>query len=173
MSSKFNQLKLLLQGKVDILDLTESKLDSTFPTNQLLIKDYSEPFRFYRNRNGGGILLYIREDIPCKELKLLRYPHNIEWIFVEVNLRKTKWLLFATYHPSSEVDEYYFGKTEKGLDKYSQIYRKVLMAGDFNAKESEPGLAQFLHDYNAVKIIHENTCFKSMNYPSYIDSCCY
>ena len=82
-------------------------------------------------------------------------------------------MLFATYHPSSEVDEYYFGKIEKGLDKYSQIHRKVLMAGDFNAKESEPGLAQFLHDYNAVKIIHENTCFKSMNYPSYIDSCCY
>ena len=37
-SNKFNQLKLLVRGKVDILVITETKLDSTFPTSQFLIK---------------------------------------------------------------------------------------------------------------------------------------
>ena len=31
-SNKFDQLKLFVQGKVDILIVTETKLDSTFPT---------------------------------------------------------------------------------------------------------------------------------------------
>ena len=57
MSFKFDQLKFLHQGKVDILVLTESILDSSFPTNQFIIEDYSKPFRFDRNRNGGSILL--------------------------------------------------------------------------------------------------------------------
>ena len=69
LSSKFNQLTCLLRGKVDNLALTKSKLDSSFPTNQFLIEGYSKPFRFGRNRNGGGILFYIKKDISCKELK--------------------------------------------------------------------------------------------------------
>ena len=44
-----------------------------------------------------------------------------------------------------------------------------MLIGDFDAEGSELVLAQFLHDYNAVNIIHENTCYKSMNKPSCID----
>ena len=90
-------MKLLLQGNVDILQIQIS-------SNQFVMEGYSKPFRFDRNRNGGGVLLYIREDIPCKELKFHSLPENIEGIFVEINLRKTKWLLFATYHPPSQCD---------------------------------------------------------------------
>ena len=36
-SNKFDQLKLFVQGKVDILIVTETKLDSTFPTSQFKI----------------------------------------------------------------------------------------------------------------------------------------
>ena len=63
-SNKFDQLKLFVQGKVDILIFTEKKLDSTFPTSQFMIDGYTEPYRFHRNRNGGEVLIYIREEIP-------------------------------------------------------------------------------------------------------------
>ena len=43
-----------------------------------------------------------------------------------------------------------------------RVYSKFLLIRDFNAKEFEPVLVQFLHDYNAVNIIHENTCYKNM-----------
>ena len=59
-SNKFDQLKLFIQGKVNTLVVTETKLGSTFPTSQFIIDGYSEPYRFYRNRNGGGVLIYIR-----------------------------------------------------------------------------------------------------------------
>ena len=166
-SSKFYQLKCLLQEKVDILVLTESKLDSSLSTNQFLDEGYSNLIEtgLERNRNGGGIFLCIREDIPCKELKLHGHPHDIEEIFVEVNLRKTKWLLSATYHPLSQVAEDFFSEVDKGLEKYSQIFSKFLLIGDFNSDESEPVLAQFLQHYNAVNIIRENTYYKSNNNP--------
>ena len=69
-SNKFKQLKLKVQvrGKADILIITETKLDSTFHTSEFLIKEYSEPYRFDRNRNGCGVLIYVRENISNKPL---------------------------------------------------------------------------------------------------------
>ena len=152
-SNKFDQLKLLARGKVDILVITETKLDSTFSTFQFLIEGYSEPYRFDRNRNGGDILIYVREDIPSKPLMDHKLPHDIEGIFVELNLRKNKWLLFGSYYPSSQSDEYFFHHVKNGLDIYSKFYDKYMLVGDFNAEESEPCLSQFLFEMNAKNIV--------------------
>ena len=62
-----------------------------------MIDSYSESYRFDRNRNGGRVLPYIREDIPSKLLADHKLPHDIEGIFVELNLKKKKWLLLG--HP--------------------------------------------------------------------------
>ena len=55
---------LFIIYNTDILMISETKLDPCFPNGQLHIHSFSEPYRFDRNSNGGGILLYIREDIP-------------------------------------------------------------------------------------------------------------
>ena len=54
MSNKFDQLRLLVEGKVDILITPEIKLGTTFPSSQFMINGYSGSYRFDRNRNGGG-----------------------------------------------------------------------------------------------------------------------
>ena len=51
------------------------------------VHGFSESDRFDRNGNGGGILLYIHEDIPSK---LILTKMTIEVLFVEINLRKKK-----------------------------------------------------------------------------------
>ena len=107
-SSKFDQMKVLLQGNIDILVLTETKLESSFSSNQFILEGYSKPFRLDRNRNGGGLLVYLREDIPCKEPKLHSFNEDIECIFIEINLTKCKWLLFTTYHPPSQCEKLLF-----------------------------------------------------------------
>ena len=61
-SNKFDNLKLIIQGKIDILVITETKTDSTFPLNQFAIQGYSKPYRFDRNRNGDGVF-YMHEKI--------------------------------------------------------------------------------------------------------------
>ena len=66
--NKFEDLKI---REVDIIVITESKLDHTFPDLSFRISGYNKPFRKDRNRNGGGILVFIRDDIPCKELQII------------------------------------------------------------------------------------------------------
>ena len=79
------------------------------------------------------------------EQKLHTHTYDIEGIFVEVDLRRTKWPVFPTYQPPSQIDEYFLGEVRKSLHKYSQTYSKFVLIGDFNAEESEPVLAQLLH----------------------------
>ena len=38
---------------IDILVISETKLDSSFPTGEFLINGYSEPFKIDRNSQGG------------------------------------------------------------------------------------------------------------------------
>ena len=92
---KLDHLKVLLVNNIDILVLTETKIDSSFPNAQFRIDGFSAPFRLDRNRFGGRVLFSVREDIPCKQLTKHILPDNIEGIFVEINFRKTKWLLLA------------------------------------------------------------------------------
>ena len=54
-------------------------------------------FRFDRNRFGERGLIYVREGISCKELIQHKLPENIEGLFIEINLRKQKFLLFGGY----------------------------------------------------------------------------
>ena len=58
-SNKFDNLILITQGKIDILVITQTKTDSTFPLNQFSIQGYLKPYRFDRNRNGGSVFLYV------------------------------------------------------------------------------------------------------------------
>ena len=58
-------LEELIKDKIDIFLISETKLDSSFPSGQFVIQSYSTPFRLDRNQNEGGLLLYVREDIPC------------------------------------------------------------------------------------------------------------
>ena len=60
-----------------------------------MVYGYSEPYRFDKNRNGGGVVIYIRENIPNKPPAHHKLPHDNEGIFVELNLRKKKWLLLG------------------------------------------------------------------------------
>ena len=168
-SNKIDQLKVVVQGNLDILVVTETKIDESFPSEQLSINGFSKPYRLDRNRNGGGILIYVWEDIPSKELKLHKMPSDIESLFVELNLFKTKWLVCGCYHPPSQPDQYFFDNIGNALDKYSQYYEKFLLAGDFNAEDSETCLSQFLYEYHAHNIVKDKTCFKSTSNPSCID----
>ena len=74
---------------MDIIILIESKLDSTFPSSQFMIDGYTAPYRLDRDRYGGGILVYVREDIPSKRLKEHMLPDDIEALPIEISLRKT------------------------------------------------------------------------------------
>ena len=55
--NKFDYLIKQITGNIGILMISETKLDSSFPTGQFLINGYSEPFRIDRKSQGGVIML--------------------------------------------------------------------------------------------------------------------
>ena len=59
----FDSLVRMLHNNLDILFISETKIDSSFPTAQFQRGGYTT-YSLDRNANGGGISLYIREDIP-------------------------------------------------------------------------------------------------------------
>ena len=96
--NKFESLINIINNNIDILMISETKLDPSFPTGQFHIHGFSEPYRFDRNGNSGGILLYIREDIPSKPILT---KITIEGFFVEINLRKKSGFFAAHVTPKN------------------------------------------------------------------------
>ena len=110
----------------------------------------------------------MRSDITSKLLTKHSFPNDIEGLFVEINFRKNKWLLFGTYHPPSQNNQYYFDCLDKAQDVYSS-YEKVILTGDFNAQESECLFDLFLYQHDLTNLIKEGTCYKNPRNPSCID----
>ena len=103
-NNKFEQLKHITKNSVDVLVVTETKLDSSFPNGQFSIDGFARPFRRDRNKDGGGVMIFVRDGIPTKEIKIKFLPSDIECLFIELNIIKYKenqmidcWLLSSTF----------------------------------------------------------------------------
>ena len=99
-NSIMNKFEVLIQkvnGEADLLMISKTKIDEIFPKSQFLINGFSYPFRADQNVHEGGILLYVRENIPTKLLSIEPIPP--ECFFVELNLGKRKWLISCSYNP--------------------------------------------------------------------------
>ena len=64
----------------------ETKVDDSFPDGQFFLDGFGTPFRLDRNRNGGGIMLFIRNDTPAKAVSTDDRP--IETFYVELNFER-------------------------------------------------------------------------------------
>ena len=172
--NKFYALKTIIQGNIDVLILTETKIDNTFPQSQFYIPGYKVPYRRDRDGYGGGVMLYVREDIPSDILIKHRIDEDLEAIFVEINLRKTKLLLIGTYNSCTpkyrKPDDEFFKQIAHALDVYSG-YDKFLLCGDMNinAFNEDEGLEDFLDEFHAKNLVKEATCFANPTNPSCLD----
>ena len=54
--NKFEFLKEIVGKNIDILLVSESKIDDTFPIGQFTMQHYHTPFREDRNGKGGGLI---------------------------------------------------------------------------------------------------------------------
>ena len=85
---------------IDTLKISETKLGDTFRYVLYNLKDFSKPYRLDTNSHGGGILVYVRDNIPSNLVKLDQKFENFEGFFIELELsKKNKWLLSYSYNP--------------------------------------------------------------------------
>ena len=146
--------------------ISETKLDSSFPKGQFHLHGFSEPYRLGKNGNGGGIIVFIREDIPSK---LIESKMKIEGFFVELNLKRKKWLLCCSYNPKFSQISFHLNELGKNLDTLTSKYDNIILLGDFNTEPTDTALSHFCEIYNFKNLIKDKTCFKNPNKPSCID----
>ena len=88
-------LKEVIGNKIDILLISQTKLDDTLPLSQFILEGFTPPYRLDRAEHDGGLMLFIGEDIPSKLLPTVSPTGNIDIIFVEINLRSKNGLFQA------------------------------------------------------------------------------
>ena len=130
-------LQFLLADYIDILMISESKLDGAFPSSQFQIYGFRTPYRLDRTDRGGGILLFVRENLITRLLSRHSFPHDIEILLIELNLRKKKWLICCCYNPHKNLINYHLQELAKRIQIHSNNYGDILLMGDFNAEVSE------------------------------------
>ena len=125
--------------KINVLIITESKLDQTIPINLVKIPGYHEPLRHDRpvnGRNGGGVLVYVAENLVFSHKIDLQSEH-FEHIWVDVKLKNQTFAINAFYRPpnQSASDHENFLSTAQSilekLNEYSVASHKVI-ASDLN-----------------------------------------
>ena len=99
---------------------------------------------------GGGILPYVRDDIPSKFIPMKNC--TIESFFIELNLRKKKWILCCTYNPKRSFISGGLNITGNNIDLLLANYENFFLIGDLNVEVHHGFLKEFFDLYNLKKI---------------------
>ena len=158
--NKFEGIMGIVGKDLDIFLISETKIDDSFPETQFLYEGYSKPHRKDRKLGAGGLLLYINENIPSRELNEHTLSDDIEIMCVEINLKKQKWVLISIYRPPNMNERYFLDHLSRVIDCYSKKYDRFVIMGDFNSEPSDEPIETFLSCYNLHNLVKEKTCFK-------------
>ncbi|CAC5422127.1 unnamed protein product [Mytilus coruscus] len=93
---KFEPIKdLLHQNLVDILFLSETKIDESFPNAQFGVDNFTM-WRADRNQHGGGLIAYVRSDLAADRKIQLEFSY-VESNGIEVAIGNKKWFFCGIY----------------------------------------------------------------------------
>ena len=146
---------------------SEKKIDNSFLVSHFLIDGYAPPFKLDPDNNGGGIMVFVREDIPCKLLSVENHP--MEGFYVGIKLRKIKWLFCCSYNANRCKIDLHLKNLSPSLALYSSHYENFIIIGDFNVEANDSAISVFSDTYDLKGLIKEPTCYKNPNKTSCID----
>ncbi len=72
-----------LENYVHMLGISESNLKSHHPDSSFSIQGYQKPFRRDREGAGGGLLVYVKEEVSCTRRNELE-SKEIDCIWTEI-----------------------------------------------------------------------------------------
>ena len=126
-----DEIRVLLEKYTfDILAINESKIDNSIPDNEIHVIGY-DLIRNDRNRYGGGVVLYVRDNIPFSVRNDL-IPNHLEMVCIEVSRPYKKSFLISTWYrpPNSNLD--IFDEWALFLSKCDNENCELIIIGDFN-----------------------------------------
>ena len=158
---------LLSKNLFDVLCITETKLSEYFVTHDLHVDGY-RLHRKDKDRNSGGIVVWVRSDIPHFRDTALEFSvenAHIESLVINMSVRKEQWYLLTTYKNPKVSNELY---VEKLSYFYNELLsgskaKEIVMLGDVNINllQTPNCLSDMFDVYGLSNIVKSPTCYKS------------
>ena len=97
--NKIADVQIFIQNiPLDYLVLSETKLDESFPNAQFNLDGYEIIVRWDRDKNVGGLIVFVRRGIICKRISDFELSFS-ECICSELTISKKRWLCFSISRP--------------------------------------------------------------------------
>ena len=165
--NKLFDFKKIFLNKIDICLISENKFDDSIPNLQFFGNGY-KLFRRNRNRNAGGLILHVKENIPFKLENSFSFSEKSKIIALEFSISNTKWLLLGLFKPPSVNDVTFIDEIKLALNDYTKLYENFIFIGDFDLIVENSELNDLMNNSCLKNLIKWPTCYKS-NTPACID----
>lgn len=158
---------ILTKNLIDILCISETKLDESIPDK---ILDNGSDFKLHRKdreSNSGGLCIWARSDIPQQRMKHLEFDcftNHIESMIIKFNIKKECWYLVLTYKNPNVANNLFLPKLSKLYEDLIVEGKEIILIGDLNIDmlDTNNDLCNDICDiYGLSNTIKEPTCFKS------------
>ena len=167
---------ILCNSYVDLLGVSETKLNDTFPDGQFHVDNYVLN-RKDRTSHGGGVALYVRSDIPHRRRHDLEniidnFTSGLEIIIIEATVRtKERWIYVVGYKPPGSKDMTFCDVFSTLCDLILQESTNIVILGDYNCDfMADSPLKDICETFDLQNLVTEPTCFKNQN-GNLIDLC--
>lgn len=149
---------LITKNKFDIMCTTETWLNDNLSANLVHIQNFNF---FYKNRigRGGGVGIYVRNDIVCKEvLTDFTSIDGLEYLFLVVKISNLQLLVCVMYRAPSSNAAQAVEHIDNLLSFITPQYENICILGDVNIDQTHDNiLADCLLAYDFIQIINEPT----------------
>ena len=96
--SKLDDVALILDKfNLSVFGICETFLDNDINVHEFTISGFKTVFR-HRTRHGGGVLMYIKDDVNFDELHV---DGDIESVWIKITHEKTPVIVGMMYRPPS------------------------------------------------------------------------
>ena len=167
---------ILCNSYVDLLGVSETKLNDTFPDGQFHVDNFVLN-RKDRTSRGGGVALYARSDIPHRRRHDLeniidKFTSGLEIIIIVATVRtKERWIYVVGYKPPGIKDMTFYDVFSTLCDLILQESTNIVILGDNNCDfMADSPLKDMCKTFDLQNLVTEPTCFKNKN-GSLIDLC--
>ena len=143
---------ILIKNGVHVCALNETRLDKDIDDSEINVPDYSV-IREDRNRNGGGVAIYIHKDINYKVLEdnsLL----NLVAILISIELNKSQPILFLNWYRPPSSNRGILTAYKNLLMFMSNFNFSAIIMGDTNFDISRKPLVSQTKKYDQLNNIY-------------------
>lgn len=151
---------VILRYEIDVLAVTETKLNSTAENFKVNIKGF-RLFRTDRKSNGGGVAVYVKNHIAA-DLKRNLMMTEIEIIWVEIKQPDGETVLVGCCYRPPRSEEKYLRHICENIKKVSNEGKPILLMGDFNIYwfENSPQkrkISSVMDECKLMQIVNDKT----------------